>query len=105
MATVCPNCSHPIRPGARYCGFCGTDLRPKPAKTGLDAFPEMLEGSEAASAGAGIKPRPGRAQVRRTILLVLTLLLFLTLLAALVFNFWPQFSASIGQWLGSFGLR
>ena len=26
MSTKCPNCKRPLRPGARFCGFCGTTI-------------------------------------------------------------------------------
>jgi hypothetical protein len=83
MPTICPNCLRPVRVGAKYCGFCGTNLNPTAQDAGPAVVPATLEGEPALenlTAPPQTKPRGGKT--RRTVLMVIILLLCIVLLVA-----------------------
>ena len=83
MPTICPNCLRPVRAGAKYCGFCGTNLNPtaqddSPAVVAATLQGEVVPANPAASPDV----KPGGRKTRRTVLMVIILLLCIVLLVA-----------------------
>ncbi len=83
MPTICPNCLRPVRAGAKYCGFCGTNLNP----TAHDATPAVVAATlqgEAAHENTAASPqtKPSGGKTRRSALMIIILLLCIVLLVA-----------------------
>jgi hypothetical protein len=57
MATNCPNCGKPIRPGAKFCGNCGYTLPATPAQAGTPT-PAPAAPGQAACPHCGKPVRP-----------------------------------------------
>lgn len=96
MPTICPNCLHPVRTDAKYCGFCGINLKPSAHDEAVvaTALPQESEVTkEYPTTLQQIKPK-GR-KIRRIVLIILIILLFLVMLAAFLLHYWPVFSPYI----------
>jgi hypothetical protein len=88
MSTICPNCLRPVRPGAKFCGFCGSSLIATTQEAG------SVEQTATLTPGAGsqkpaIKPSatPKAGKGKRTALMVIITLLCLVLLIAFLFYY------------------
>ncbi len=82
MPTICPNCLRPLRSGAKYCGYCGSNLNPT-AQSNSAPMSAVLEGTtvqQEPPASPQAKSSGGKG--RRTVLIILIILLCLVLLAA-----------------------
>lgn len=98
MSKICPNCLHPVRSGANYCGYCGTSLVPTP----LDPAPTNRSASrEKTSPKAKSYAKAQRAfksdNYGRSWLKVPITLLVLVILSALAIRFWPLILVFLGQ--------
>jgi hypothetical protein len=106
MPTICPNCLHPVRIDAKYCGFCGTNLKPSAqdeAAVAIAAPEESDVSTESPSTQKQLKPR-GR-KVKRVVLFILVILLCLVLLVAFLLHYWPVLSPYIIAVLSLLRLR
>ncbi len=98
MSKICPNCLHPVRTGANYCGYCGTSLVPTPH----DPAPTMHVASKQVGGvmeNAGYKaqrPVKGNKSSRAWVKVPITLLV-LVLFMALAMRFWPQILILLSQ--------
>ncbi len=83
MPTICPNCLRPVRSDAKFCGYCGSSLTSAAHDEGpmaLTAALDSINVKEASASKSQNKPKGGK--VRRTILMVIIILLCLVLLFA-----------------------
>ncbi len=92
MPTICPNCLHPLRTNAKFCGYCGTSLIPN---TRADAMTLQASAQEVDMNDENTSPpeqsRPkGKKNIRRIVLIVLIILLCLVLLVAFLVHYWPN---------------
>jgi hypothetical protein len=90
MPTICPNCLRPVRIDAKYCGFCGTNLKPTPKDETAVAIttPEKSEATiENPTTVKQIQPKGSK--IRRIVLIILIILLCLVLLMAFSLHYWP----------------
>lgn len=83
MPTICPNCLRPVRTDAKFCGYCGNSLMPAEPSDGPVALTAALD-SESVQEFPPFKPqtKPSGGKVRRTVLMVIIVLLCLVLLVA-----------------------
>jgi hypothetical protein len=83
MPTICPNCLRPVRPDAKYCGYCGNSLIPGAQDDGPTELATALD-SESVKELPEFKPeiKPSGSKVRRAVLMVIIILLCLVLLVA-----------------------
>lgn len=95
MPAICPNCLRPVRADAKFCGFCGTSFAT--AKV-VEAIPleSLDEAIMEEIPAAPEQPKPTRKQVRRTVLILVIVLLCLVLVAAFVVHFWPVIIQNLG---------
>ena len=83
MTTICPNCLRPVRPGAKFCGFCGSSLTQKVGDEGSVVMPVSPEsGVTKEKSTTEDQTKTGGRKARRTVLMVIIILLCLVLLAA-----------------------
>lgn len=105
MSTTCPNCNHPVRKDARYCGFCGTDLMPtaevKP--TAPPAKPEKTAANQTSIAQK--KSKPKRFQTSQVVTFVAIILLFLVIFLSVVCRYWSEISQGLIQMIFSMYVR
>jgi len=93
MPIICPNCLRPVRPDAKYCGFCGNNLNPTARDDTAVAKASPQEGKvteENPTTRTQLIPK-GR-KVRRVVLIVLIILMCLVLLMAFLVHYWPILS-------------
>ena len=82
MPTICPNCLRPLRSGAKYCGYCGSNLNPA-APSDSASMSAVLEGNAVQQKPPDSpQARSSGGKGRRTLLIILIILLCLVLLAA-----------------------
>ncbi len=97
MSKICPNCLHPVRTGANYCGYCGTSLVPTPR----DPAPTNRSSKETtnpkSNSSAKIKRFSKSGQSGRSWLKVPITLMVLVILVAMAVRFWPEILVFIGQ--------
>jgi hypothetical protein len=96
MSKICPNCLHPVRTGANYCGYCGSSLVPTPQDPAPTSR-SFVKASQASkkNAKAGRPPKsgkPGKYWVRVPITMLVVIIL-----AALAIRYWPQILVLLGQ--------
>jgi hypothetical protein len=94
MPTICPNCLRLVRPGASYCGFCGTTLAPPSPADDADALAMELESTEneLSDEANAAQPATRGSKVRRMFLILIIILLCLVLVAAFVVHYWTVIS-------------
>jgi predicted nucleic acid-binding Zn ribbon protein len=105
MSINCPNCNHPVRKDARYCGFCGTDLMP-PAEVKPAAPPAKSQkaGSNQTSI-AQKKSKPKRFQTSQVVTFVAIILLFVVIILSVVCRYWSEISQGLIQLIFSMYVR
>ncbi|OGN94345.1 MAG: hypothetical protein A2Y88_01085 [Chloroflexi bacterium RBG_13_48_10] len=99
MPTICPNCLHPLRTNAKFCGYCGTSLIPNTRADAitLQASPQEVDTiKENTSPPAQSKPK-SKKNIRRIVLIVLIILLCLVLLVAFLVHYWPNIIPNFGS--------
>jgi len=99
MPTICPNCLHPLRTNARYCGYCGTNLTPNTRADAATLQASPQDGdviSENTTAPAQSRPK-SKKDIRRIVLIVLIILLCLVLLVAFLVHYWPNIIPNFGS--------
>ena len=98
MTTICPNCLHPVRTSANYCGFCGNSLiaaaKPEPVPKLSSPPIEMEQGSAGSS---DISPKARRMTTGRIVMIVVVIILCLIIIAALGLNYWYTLHPQTGQ--------
>jgi hypothetical protein len=104
MSTICPNCLRPVRPEAKFCGFCGISLVPVTSEELPAALPsEKPQNSVKQEAITQPKPKRSREQTRRSVLIAIVILLCMVLLAAFLIHYWPTITLYIGSIIGLLG--
>jgi len=97
MSTICPNCQHPIRAGAKYCGFCGVALNlPGEADTAASITTQEQADIKLNSRSVN-KPGSPASRSGREVSFVAIILLFLVIIVALVIRFWPEIVTWMNQ--------
>jgi hypothetical protein len=99
MPTICPNCLHPLRTNAKYCGYCGTSLIPNARADAITLQASPQQGdmiNENTTSPAQSRPK-NKKNIRRIVLIVLIILLCLVLLAAFVVHYWPNIIPNFGS--------
>ncbi len=98
MSKTCPNCLHPVRTGANYCGYCGTTLVPTPQDPSpTSRHPaKSSSGRAAQSKGKAQRVSKGSSTGRSWIKVPITLLI-IVLLGALAIRYWPEILVFLGQ--------
>jgi predicted amidophosphoribosyltransferase len=82
MSPICPNCLRPVRSGAKFCGFCGSNLT-SAAQGDPVVLPAALEGRDVQEKTPAISQTKSSAgKVRRTVLIAIIILLCIVLLIA-----------------------
>jgi polyferredoxin len=106
MPTICPNCLRPVRTDAKYCGFCGTNLKPNTKEEAVVAVtpPQKDEGNIENQATQKQRKTTGR-KIRRIVLILLIVLLCVVLLVAFLLHYWPILSPYIDAILRLLSLR
>ena len=90
MSTICPNCLRPVRNDARYCGFCGTNLKPPANDEAVVAVVPTPKGEASKENPTTlIQLKPKGSKIRRVVLFILIILLCLVLLVAFLLHYWP----------------
>ncbi len=97
MSKICPNCLHPVRAGANYCGYCGSSLVPTPQNPAPTVRTASKGKSQVGSKTAGKSQAPKRGNIGRSWIKAPITLLVLVILAALAVRFWPQIVVFLGQ--------
>ncbi len=96
MHTICPNCLRPVRAGAKYCGYCGTQLNSiTEAKLAVPFADEGQVGGAAETTTSQL-PGPTYDRTGRAVSFAAIVLLFLVIVVSLIIRFWPD----ILLWLG-----
>jgi hypothetical protein len=83
MPTICPNCLRPVRADAKFCGYCGSALAPTAHDDGPVQMTAALNKASFTKEPVykpEVKPKGGKT--RRTVLMVIIVLLCLVLLFA-----------------------
>ena len=97
MPTICPNCLHPVRTGAKYCGFCGTNLF-STAKEGSVALPASQEKAAINQKSKKQKQaKPKRFRTSQVVVIISIILLVLVIVLALVVRYWAEFNQLVVQ--------
>lgn len=97
MTTTCPNCQHPVRTGAKYCGFCGASLM---AAVDVEAatLPAIQEPSrEVKSTRQKSVKRASSGNTNRVVTSIAIILLFLVILLSIAIRHWAYVSTWLGQ--------
>ncbi len=91
MATICPNCSRPVRQGSIYCSYCGASLtstaKSEPAAAEVQPAPQ-LELSGKPPADSNKQTRQTRSRVGRILFIILVLILLIATLIPLFARIW-----------------
>lgn len=97
MSTICPNCQHPVRAGAKYCGFCGVALN-LPGSVDAAASITIQEQADTKLNSTSVN-KPGSLAGRsgREVSFVAIILLFLVIIVALVIRYWPEIVTWMNQ--------
>lgn len=106
MPTICPNCLRPVRTEAKYCGFCGSNLKPNTKGESVVAVTPPQEDESSIEYQVTQKQRKitGR-KIRRFVLILLVVLLCVVLLIAFLLHYWPIISPYIDAILRLLPLR
>jgi fatty acid desaturase len=103
MPTICPNCLRPVRPDAKYCGYCGTNLNPNahddPAAVQA-SYQEAEVNEDNSTKLTRSKSKGGK--IRRIVLIVVIILLCLVLLTAFLIHYWPIITPFFGALISMF---
>ena len=100
MTTTCPNCSHTLRTGAKFCGFCGTDLESFAVAA---SAPASLQDESVASPNAKKQKNvtTTRRDPWRTVSIIGIVLLVLVIVSALFIQYWGVIFPLLVQFLSS----
>ena len=101
MTTTCPNCSHPVRTGAKFCGFCGIDLESFTAPvTSTDSLQD--EPSTTPKGKKQKKVKTSRRDPWRMIAIIGIILLVLVIVSALFIQYWGMILPLLVQFVSGF---
>jgi len=97
MPTICPNCLRPVRTGAKYCGFCGTNLflTAKDESAVLPVSQEKAGINEKSKKQKQAKPK--RFKTSQVVSIISIILLLLVIVVALIVRYWAEFSQLVVQ--------
>jgi uncharacterized membrane protein YvbJ len=105
MSSTCPNCNHPVRKGAKYCGFCGTNLTSS-AEVKIAAPPNKQEKTGTSPDSKGQKqPKLKRFRTSQVVTVVAIILLFLLIILSVICRYWSEISQTLVQLLFSLYVR
>ncbi len=99
MLATCPNCSHPLRTGAKFCGFCGTDLNALVNVEPLAAVQLQEKGASNADSNSkkGVKTR--QRDPVRIMSIIAIIILFLIIFLSLIVQYWANIFPLFDQFL------
>ncbi len=105
MSKICPNCLRPVRTGANFCGYCGSNLIPVTSSTSSSAQPALQDYVDTnLKSTPSERPNHIRNKARRPWVLTPIIFLCLVILLALVLRFWPDISNYLALMLTSIRL-
>jgi uncharacterized membrane protein YvbJ len=97
MSTICPNCSHPLRTGAKFCGYCGANLT-SPAEVKPVSTP-IAQGKTNPVPNSTPKkqPKPKRIKTGQVVAIIAIIILFLLVILAMICSHWSEISQMLLQ--------
>ncbi|OGO65080.1 MAG: hypothetical protein A2030_08395 [Chloroflexi bacterium RBG_19FT_COMBO_50_10] len=97
MPTICPNCLRLVRTGAKYCGFCGTNLflTTKDESVALPVSQEKASINQKSKKQKQAKPK--RFRTSQVVSIISIILLLLVIVLALIVRYWSEFSQFVVQ--------
>ena len=98
MPTICPKCSHPVRTGAQYCGFCGSNLN------SIESVePAILHEKDLTTQNSRPQelPKAKKRDIGRTMAVISIFVLILVIALALLIQYWTEVVTFLGSFLSS----
>ena len=99
MATTCPNCNHPVRTNAKFCGFCGVDLNAaREVKSGAP-FDFQDEAGTKLNSKRQKQAINKRFHTGQVVSIIAIILLILIILLAIIARYWSNIVPLLGQFI------